>query len=46
MKCHCRCSRVVCFLFHGEPTWAWWVVYFGAQAAFVGMMMLATRSNP
>ncbi len=32
MKDCCK-HRVRCFLFHGEPTWAWWIMWFSMLAA-------------
>ena len=25
--CPCNLNRVACWLFHGPPTWGWWVVF-------------------
>lgn len=29
--CPCKLNRVVCWMFHGEPTWAWWVYFVVLQ---------------
>lgn len=40
MKCPCNSSRIVCFLFHGQPTPLWWLAFLAAVAAEILVLSL------
>lgn len=36
--CPCKLNRVVCWMFHGEPTWAWWAYFVALQVLAIAVV--------